>query len=213
MTVLFVGPPGTGKTKAAQVIADQLEMDLLRVDLSRIVSKYIGETEKNLDRVFDEAANSGAVLPLDEADAVFGKRSEVQDAHDRYAKVDTHYPLQKMEAHAGPVILTTNHKKDIDAAFLRRLRFIVEFPLPERSEASQNIAALKGELLRYLIDHPNACDTEQGIRVWWVKGIIAAPAELAKALAYLESEGAIVRSMRDGKEVWHAPKAGVDFTP
>ena len=212
VTVLFAGPTGTGKIMAAQAIADKLRMNFLRIDLSRVVRKYIGETEKNLDRVFNEAEKSGAVLLLDEADALFGKRSEVRDAHDRYANVDTDYLLQKLEAHAGLVILMTNHKKDIDAAFLRRLRFIVEFPLPEPSEASQNIDALKHELLRYLVDHPGACDTEHGIRDWWVKGTVVAPIELAKALADLESEGAIVRSMRDGTEAWHAPKAGLDFT-
>ena len=127
-TVLFVGAAGTGKTKAANEIASQLGADLYRIDLSRIVSKYIGETERNIERVFAEAEDLGAVLQLDEADALFGKRSEVRDAHDRYANPDVSYLLQRMESYAGLLILTTNRKDAIDAAFLRRLRFIVEFP-------------------------------------------------------------------------------------
>ncbi len=158
MTILFAGPPGTGKTMAARMIAHLLELDLMRIELSGIVSKYIGETEKNLDRMFSEAENAGAVLLIDEADALFGKRSEVRDAHDRYANVDVAYLLQKMEAHNGLVILATNNKKNIDAAFLRRLRFIVGFPLPKPSAATDEVDFLKRELLRYMALHPAACD-------------------------------------------------------
>ena len=120
--ILFVGGSGTGKTVAARAIASQLGADLHRIDLSRIASKYIRETEKNIDRVFDDAENSGAVLQFDEADALFGKRSEVSDAHDQYANLEVSYLLQRMEAYSGPVILTTNRKDAIDTAFLRRLR-------------------------------------------------------------------------------------------
>ena len=210
---LFAGARGTGKTLAAQAIADELGLDLFRVDLSRIVSKYIGETEKNLDRVFAEAESAGAVLLIDEADALFGKRSEVRDSHDRYANVDVDYLLQRMEAHGGLVILTTNNKKNVDAAFLRRLRFIMEFPRPKSSAAKHDVDLLKRELLRYLSLHPAACDTEHGIRDWWLGETGVAPADLAQALAELEKEGAMVRSTRRREEVWHAPKAGLDFTP
>ncbi|GAA3903962.1 hypothetical protein GCM10022276_23250 [Sphingomonas limnosediminicola] len=130
VTALFAGASGTGKSMASQLIAAGLGVDLYRVDMSRVVSKYIGETEKNLRRVFDAAEGSGAALLLEEADALFGKRSDVRDSHDRYANTVVSYLLQRMEDHDGPVILTTNHKQDIDAAFLRRLRYIVDFPFP-----------------------------------------------------------------------------------
>ena len=130
-TALFVGAAGTGKTKSANEIASQLGADLYRIDLSRIVSKYIGETERNIERVFAEAEDRGAVLQLDEAGAVFGKRSEVLDAHDRYANPDVSYLLQRVESYAGLLILTTHQKDAIDAAFLRRLRVIVALqPVP-----------------------------------------------------------------------------------
>jgi SpoVK/Ycf46/Vps4 family AAA+-type ATPase len=118
---------------AAEAIDNQLGAVLHRIDLSRIVSKYIGETAKNIDRVFDDAENSGAVLQFDEADAVFRRRSKVRDAHDRYANLEVGYLLQRMESYAGLVILTTNRKDAIDPAFMRRLRFIVEFPRPTRT--------------------------------------------------------------------------------
>jgi ATPase family associated with various cellular activities (AAA) len=127
---LFVGPSGTGKTMAAEVLAGELALDLYRVDLSRVVSKYIGQTEKNLRRVFDAAEEGGAVLLFDEADALFGKRSEVKDSHDRYANVEVSYLLQRMESYRGLAILTTNMKGELDPAFLRRLRFVVRFPFP-----------------------------------------------------------------------------------
>ncbi len=129
---LFAGPPGAGKTPAAQGLARELGRDLLRIDLGRIVSKYIGETEKNLDRLFADAEAAGAVLILDEADALFGKRTEVRDDHDRYANIEVDYLLQKLEAYRGLAILTTNSRQNIDEAFLRRLRTIIEFPPPPR---------------------------------------------------------------------------------
>ena len=134
ITALFTGPSGTGKTLACEVIARELGFDLFRIDLAAVVSKYIGETEKNLDRVFTAAAHANAVLFFDEADALFGKRSEVKDAHDRYANVETAYLLQKMEQFDGLAILATNLKQNLDEAFTRRLTFCVNFAFPEASE-------------------------------------------------------------------------------
>ena len=138
LNVLFSGPPGTGKTMAAEVIANELNLDLYKIDLSQIVSKYIGETEKNLQRAFDEAQASYAILFFDEADALFGKRSEVKDAHDRYANTEIAFLLQKMEEYEGITILTTNLSNNIDEAYMRRLQFNVVFPLPEE-EQRENI--------------------------------------------------------------------------
>jgi SpoVK/Ycf46/Vps4 family AAA+-type ATPase len=131
LSTLFSGPSGTGKTMAAEVIAHELCLDLYKVDLSGVVSKYIGETEKNLAKVFQEAETSNAILFFDEADALFGKRTEVSDAHDRYANIETSYLLQKMEEYEGVVILATNLRENMDEAFTRRIRFIVEFPFPD----------------------------------------------------------------------------------
>jgi len=131
ISALFAGASGTGKTMAAEVLAGELRLDLYRIDLSQVVSKYIGETEKNLRRVFDAAEEGGAVLLFDEADALFGKRSEVKDSHDRYANIEVSYLLQRMESYRGLAILTTNMKGELDPAFLRRLRFIVRFPFPD----------------------------------------------------------------------------------
>lgn len=130
IAALFTGPSGTGKTLAAEVLAQALQLDLYRIDLSQVVSKYIGETEKNLARVFDAAESGGAILLFDEADALFGRRSEVKDSHDRYANIEVGYLLQRMEAYRGLAILTTNMKDALDNAFLRRLRFTVQFPFP-----------------------------------------------------------------------------------
>ena len=130
---LFAGASGTGKTMAAGVIARELELDLYKIDLSSIVSKYIGETEKNLDRIFRAAQSSNAILFFDEADALFGKRSEVKDAHDRYANIEVAYLLQKIEEYEGVVILASNLSKNIDDAFSRRMHYVVEFPLPDES--------------------------------------------------------------------------------
>ena len=132
VTMLFAGPPGTGKTMAAEVIAAELNLDLYKIDLSTIVSKYIGETEKNLERIFSEAQNSNAILFFDEADALFGKRSEVKDSHDRYANIEISYLLQRMEAYDGVTILATNLRANLDEAFTRRLQFAVDFPFPEK---------------------------------------------------------------------------------
>jgi hypothetical protein len=131
ITALFSGSSGTGKTMAAEVLAADLMLDLYRIDLSAVVSKYIGETEKNLRRVFDTAEQGGAILLFDEADALFGKRSDVKDSHDRFANIEVSYLLQRMEAYRGLAILTTNLKESLDKAFVRRLRFIVEFPFPD----------------------------------------------------------------------------------
>ncbi len=131
LCVLFAGPPGTGKTMAADVLAHGLRLDLYKIDLSTVVSKFIGETEKNLARIFAEAATSNAILFFDEADALFGKRTQVRDAHDRYANLEISYLLQKMEEHEGVVILATNLRQNMDEAFVRRLHVIVDFPIPD----------------------------------------------------------------------------------
>ncbi len=137
ISALFAGASGTGKTLAAEVLSNELQLDLYHIDLSQVVSKYIGETEKNLRRVFDAAEEGGAVLLFDEADALFGKRSEVKDSHDRYANIEVSYLLQRMEAYRGLAILTTNMKSALDAAFLRRLRFIVQFPFPDATQRAE----------------------------------------------------------------------------
>jgi len=134
ITALFAGESGTGKTMAAEVIANDLRLNLYRIDLSAVVSKYIGETEKNLRRVFDAAEDGGTILFFDEADALFGKRSEVKDSHDRYANIEVNYLLQRMEAYSGLAILATNMKSALDPAFIRRLRFIVNFAFPVAAE-------------------------------------------------------------------------------
>lgn len=131
ISALFSGPPGTGKTMAAEVIAGDLQLDLYAIDLARVVSKYIGETEKNLSRIFAEAEHSNAILFFDEADALFGKRTEVSDAHDRYANIETSFLLQRMEEYTGVIILASNLSENMDDAFLRRIRFVVEFPFPD----------------------------------------------------------------------------------
>lgn len=133
LNILFSGPSGTGKTMAAGVIANDLGLELYKIDLSSVISKYIGETEKNLARIFKEAENSNAILFFDEADALFGKRSEVKDSHDRYANIETGYLLQKLEEHDGIVIMASNLSKNIDDAFQRRMQFILEFPFPDEA--------------------------------------------------------------------------------
>lgn len=137
ISALFAGGSGTGKTMAAEVLAREMRLDLYRIDLSAVVSKYIGETEKNLGRVFDAAEMGGVILLFDEADAIFGKRSEVKDARDRHANMEVAYLLQRMEAYPGLSILTTNLKNSIDQAFLRRIRFIVQFPFPDANQRAE----------------------------------------------------------------------------
>jgi hypothetical protein len=154
ISALFAGPSGTGKTMAGEVLASDLRLELHRIDLSQVVSKYIGETEKNLRRVFDAAEAGAAILLFDEADALFGKRSEVKDSHDRYANIEVSYLLQRMEAYRGLAILTTNRRNAIDQAFLRRIRFVVEFPFPD--------AAHRAEIWRRIF--PRETPTE-GLRI------------------------------------------------
>ena len=137
LVALFAGESGTGKTLAAEAIANEADLDLYRIDLATLVSKYIGETEKNLKRLFDAAEASGAVLLFDEADALFGKRSEVKDSHDRYANIEIAYLLQRVEAYRGLAILTTNMKSALDRAFMRRIRFVVSFPFPDAAAREQ----------------------------------------------------------------------------
>jgi hypothetical protein len=137
ITALFAGESGTGKTLAAEVLANELGLDLRRIDLSAVVSKYIGETEKSLRAVFDAAEDSGAVLLFDEADALFGKRSDVKDSHDRYANIEVSYLLQRMDAYQGLAVLATNARAALDSAFLRRIRFIVQFPFPDAAIREQ----------------------------------------------------------------------------
>jgi hypothetical protein len=137
ISALFAGPSGTGKTMAAEVLANELRLDLYRIDLSGVVSKYIGETEKNLRRVFDAAEDGGAILFFDEADALFGKRSEVKDSHDRYANIEIDYLLQRMEQYRGLAVLATNTKGALDSAFLRRIRYVVTFPFPDAGQRAE----------------------------------------------------------------------------
>ncbi len=149
LAVLFHGPPGTGKTMAAEALANDLELEMYRIDLSQVISKYIGETEKNLRRIFDAADASDCVLFFDEADAIFGKRTEVKDAHDRYANIEISYLLERMERFKGVAILASNRRKDLDEAFLRRLRYSLAFPIPD---AEQREAIWRGGF-------PEAVDT------------------------------------------------------
>ncbi|HET6522181.1 MAG TPA: ATP-binding protein, partial [Geminicoccaceae bacterium] len=134
VAALFAGPSGTGKTMAAAILGRELGLDVYRIDLSRVVSKYIGETEKNLGRVFDAAERASVVLFFDEAEALFGKRSEVKDAHDRYANIEIGYLLQRMESYPGTTVLATNLRHHVDEAFLRRLQVVVEFPMPSEAD-------------------------------------------------------------------------------
>jgi SpoVK/Ycf46/Vps4 family AAA+-type ATPase len=185
---------------AAEVIAHELQLDLYQIDLAGVVSKYIGETEKNLRRIFDAADDSGAVLLFDEADALFGKRSEVRDSHDRYANLEISYLLQRMEAYRGLAILTTNMKHALDPAFLRRLRFLVQFPFPGEAERRQiwervfpsqapvgrldfaRIAKLNvpGGLIRNMATHAAFLAAEQGTEIGMQHVLAAARVEYAK---------------------------------
>ena len=200
VTALFAGASGTGKTMAAEVVAHELDLDLFQIDLSGVVSKYIGETEKNLRRIFDAAENSGAVLLFDEADALFGKRSEVKDSHDRYANLEVSYLLQRMESYRGLAILTTNMKHALDASFLRRIRFILQFPFPsavERSRIWQRVFPAQtpvgtldfarisqlnvaGGVIRNIAVHAAFLAADQGTEVGMEHVLRAAKAEYAK---------------------------------
>jgi hypothetical protein len=137
ISALFAGSSGTGKTMAAEVLGNELQLDVYRIDLSSVIDKYIGETEKNLKRIFDAAEGGGVILLFDEADALFGKRTEVKDSHDRHANVGVSYLLQRMEAYRGLAVLTTNLKNSLDQAFLRRLRFVVQFPFPDAEQRAE----------------------------------------------------------------------------
>jgi SpoVK/Ycf46/Vps4 family AAA+-type ATPase len=137
ISALFSGMSGTGKTMAAEVIAQELKLNLYRIDLSGLMSKYIGETEKNLRKLFDAAENGGTILFFDEADALFGRRTEIKDSHDRYANIEVNYLLQRMEAYRGLAILATNMKSALDPAFVRRIRHILDFPFPSRADREE----------------------------------------------------------------------------
>jgi SpoVK/Ycf46/Vps4 family AAA+-type ATPase len=139
ITLLFSGESGTGKTMAAQLIANKLGLKLYRIDLSQVVSKYIGETEKNLEKVFNVAERSGVILFFDEADSLFGKRTEVKDAHDRYANIEVSYLLQRMESYQGIAVLATNKKSNIDDAFIRRIKYVIELPTPDADKRKQPV--------------------------------------------------------------------------
>jgi SpoVK/Ycf46/Vps4 family AAA+-type ATPase len=185
-TALFAGPSGTGKTLAAEVLAADLDLDLYRVDLSAVVSKYIGETEKNLRQVFDAAEDGGAVLLFDEADALFGKRGEIRDSHDRYANIEIAYLLQRMEEYRGLAVLTTNLGDALDAAFMRRLRFVIEFPFPD--------ATLRAEIWRRVFptETPTAgIDAERLARINVAGGSIR---NIAVGAAFMAAgDGGVVR--------------------
>ncbi len=137
LLALFSGSPGTGKTMAAQVIAAALGIDIFRCNLARIVSKYVGETSKNIDRILSRAGGMGIVLLFDEADALFGKRTEIKDAHDRFANTDTGYLLQAIENYQGVALLATNKKSNIDPAFIRRIRYVLDFPKPDAKQREE----------------------------------------------------------------------------
>jgi SpoVK/Ycf46/Vps4 family AAA+-type ATPase len=187
LNVLFCGPSGTGKTMSAGIVARELGLDLYKIDLSTVISKYIGETEKQLSQLFREARSSNAILFFDEADAIFGKRSEVKDAHDRYANVEVAYLLQKMEEYEGIVILATNFRKNIDDAFTRRIHYIVEFPFPE--------APYRERIWRSLMpaDAPLAADVDFGFlgRQFEIAGGNIRNVALVAATLAAESGGAI----------------------
>ncbi|MDZ4829922.1 MAG: ATP-binding protein [Phycisphaerae bacterium] len=188
VSALFAGPSGTGKSLAAEVVANELRLDLHRVDLSAVVNKYIGETEKNLRRVFDAAEEGTAVLVFDEADALFGKRSEVRDSHDRYANLEVSYLLQRMESYRGVAILTTNHREALDPSFLRRLRFVVEFPFPE--------AAQRAEIWRRTLEGAPRCDELDWTRLSALSVAGGNIANIAIAAAFLAQEDAAPIGMR-----------------
>jgi ATPase family associated with various cellular activities (AAA) len=188
VTALFAGESGTGKTLAAEVLAGELGLDLYRIDLAATVSKYIGETEKNLSRLFAAAEASGAVLLFDEADALFGKRGEVKDGHDRYANLEIAYLLQRMESYRGLAILTTNLRSNVDRAFLRRLRFVVQFPFPDAEQ--------RAEIWRRTIPAATPVDgvTAEGVARLNVSGGSIRSIALAAAFAAADDRSAVTRA-------------------
>ena len=201
LSALFSGPSGTGKTLAAEVLAGELELDLYRIDLSAVVSKYIGETEKNLKQVFDAAEAGGVLLLFDEADALFGKRGEVKDSHDRYANIEVGYLLQRMESFQGLAILTTNLKSSLDKAFQRRLRFTVDFPFPD---AAQREAIWRACFRRRR--RPRICEPDRLAQLNMTGGNIR---NIALNAAFLAAAGR--RAGRDGASApGHANGGGQD---
>jgi SpoVK/Ycf46/Vps4 family AAA+-type ATPase len=204
ITALFAGPSGTGKTMAAEVLANELQLDLYHIDLSQVVSKYIGETEKNLKRLFDAAEEGGAVLLFDEADALFGKRSEVKDSHDRYANIEVSYLLQRMEAYRGLAILTTNQKSSLDDAFQRRIRFAINFSFPD--------AAQRAEIWRRIFppETPTeGLDAEKLSRLSVSGGIIR---NIALHAAFLAAEGSSPVRMHEIQQAARSVYSRLDKT-
>lgn len=189
VSALFSGPSGAGKTLAAEVLGSALDLDVYRIDLSSVVSKWIGETEKNLRRVFDAADEGCAILLFDEADALFGRRSEVKDSHDRYANIEVSYLLQRLEAYRGLAILTTNLRTNIDEAFLRRLRFVVDFPFPGVPERTEIWARA----------FPRGCPTEglDAARLAQLNVVGGSIRNIAMNAAFIAADGARAVGMRD----------------
>jgi len=203
VTALFAGQPGTGKSMAAEIVANDLGLDLYKIDLAQIVSKYIGETEKNLSRLFDEAEASGVVLVFDEADALFGKRSDVKDSHDRYANLEISYLLQRMERYRGLAVLTTNLRANLDEAFTRRIGVSIDFPLPG--------AADRLRMWRRALDKaPCAPDLELGALAQGLELAGGAILNVAVAAAHLAAEeGAAIDHERLLRAVrWELQKMG-----
>ena len=182
VNVLFAGPSGTGKTMAAEIIGSDLGLELYKVDLASMVSKYIGETEKNLEKVFTAAREANALLFFDEADAIFGKRSEVKDAHDRYANIEVGYLLQKMEEYDGVVILATNLRKNLDDAFVRRLHVAIDFPFPEEPDRKRIWQVV------FPTDAPLAADVDLGFMAKQFKLAGGNIRNIALLSAYLAAE-------------------------
>jgi hypothetical protein len=214
LTCLFSGPPGTGKTFAAQCLANRFGLNLYRIDLSRVVSKYIGETEKALAAVFDEADAGHGLLLFDEADALFGKRSEVKDAHDRYANIEVGYLLQRLECFEGVVVLASNLRNNIDPAFLRRIRFLIDFPMPD--------ADMRRRLWKQALPPAEWCDPALDLEPFVnqfrlaggnIQNIGLLAAHLAAAGSGRVTADALVRATYRELEKSGMPRSPVDFGP